>query len=752
MQVVIRGAAHRLSHGDRTCYFCSAGCLEKFRAAPERYLGTAAPPGRSKPPDPGSYTCPMHPQIRQGGAGACPICGMALEAVLVAPSQAADPERAALRRRFMICAALSAPLLAYTMSDMAHPIAGPGRFWAWLQFALATPVVLWGGWPFLRRAVTSIASRHLNMYTLIGLGVTVAYGYSVMALLAPQWFPSTFTSAHGGVGLYFEAAAVIVTLVLLGQWLELRARSQTGEALRRLLDLAPRTARRIDRTGRESDTPLDAIAIGDRLRVRPGERVPVDGLVLEGSSAVDESMVSGEAMPVAKQAGDRVVGATLNDRGSFIMRAERVGAATVLARIVQMVAAAQRSRAPIQGLADRVAGVFVPAVIAAAALAAAIWGLGGPDPRPAHALIVAVSVLIIACPCALGLATPMSITVAMGRGAAMGVLFRNAEAVELLLKVDTLLVDKTGTLTEGRPRVVEVLPAEGFDAARVLGIAAALELASEHPLAGAVVAAARQGTLKFGAAQAFRARPGFGVEAVVDGTACALGNAALMEGRCAIAPAQAAAAAALQSRGRTVLYLAQDGVFSGLIGIADPVKSTSAEAVRALRAAGIRLIMVTGDQRPAAEAVAGSLGIDEVMAGVLPEQKMAFVKSLQAQGRFVAMAGDGVNDAPALAQAQVGIAMGTGTDVAMASAGVTLVKGDLRGIVRARRLSALTMANIRQNLWLAFLYNGIGIPIAAGALYPALGWLLNPMVAAAAMSLSSISVIGNALRLRTARI
>ena len=717
-------------------------------------MDTETAPQATKPPAGAIYTCPMHPQIRQVGLGHCPICGMTLERV--APSSEAEPnsELLDMRRRFWLSAVLTLPLLGYAMLEMVGTVSmgWNSRLLSWGQLLLATPVVLWGGWPFLERGWRSVVTRNLNMFTLIGLGVAVAYLYSLVAVVMPQLFPPTFRDAHGQVGLYFEAAAVIVTLVLLGQWLELRARNQTGHALRSLLNLAPQRARRVDTAGNESDVELAVVAVGDRLRVRPGEKVPVDGVMLEGSSALDESMVTGESIPVEKHAGDRVVGATLNGQGSFVMRAERVGSDTLLARIVHLVAAAQRTRAPIQGLADRVSAWFVPAVIAAALLAAAVWAVWGPEPRLAHALLVAVSVLIIACPCALGLATPMSIMVAMGRGAGIGVLFRNAEAIEQLRKVDTLVVDKTGTLTEGRPKVVRIAPAQGFDEASVLSLAAALEIGSEHPLAGAILAAARERGITVTPAEDFKARTGLGVVGRAGGHAVAFGNAALMETEHAPTAALTSTADDLRADGQTVMFLASDGALAGLIGVADPVKETSAEAVRQLHAEGVRIIMLTGDNRITADAVAKRLGIDEVIAGVLPDQKIETVKKLQAERRFVAMAGDGVNDAPALAQADVGIAMGTGTDVAMESAGVTLVKGDLRGIVRARSLSRRTIGNIQQNLFLAFVYNAIGVPLAAGALYPVFGWLLSPMIAAAAMLLSSVSVIGNALRLRAAKL
>jgi Cu+-exporting ATPase len=753
MQVSIATARHTLQQGDRTFYFCNPKCLEKFRANPSQYLNPPAAQAGARKAD-AVYTCPMHPQIRQLGAGSCPSCGMALEPLAPSTDEQPNPELLDMRRRFWVSALLTAPLLAYAMLQMATTgaMAWDGRAPGWLQLALATPVVLWGGWPFLERAGRSVVTRQLNMFTLIGLGTSVAYLYSLAAVVAPWAFPPAFRDLHGQVSLYFEAAAVIVTLVLLGQWLELRARSQTNHALRSLLDLAPQRARRVDALGVEADVDLAAVAVGDHLRVRPGEKVPVDGVVLDGASAIDESLVTGESVPVEKHKGDRVVGATLNGQGSFVMRADKVGHDTLLARIVRLVAAAQRTRAPIQALADRVSAWFVPAVIACALIAALVWWLWGPEPRLAHALLVGVSVLIVACPCALGLATPMSIMVAMGRGAGIGVLFRNAEAIEELRRVDTLLVDKTGTLTQGRPGVVRIVAASRTDESRVLALAAAVEAGSEHPLASAILTAAKERAIPVAAAKDFKARTGLGVVGRVDGNAVAFGNAALMQAEHVSTESLASTSEALSADGQTVMFLATDGRLAGLIGVADPIKETAADAIRQLHAEGVRIIMLTGDKRSTAEAVASKLGIDEVIAGVLPEQKIETVKRLQAEHKFVAMAGDGVNDAPALTQAQVGIAMGTGTDVAMESAGVTLIKGDLRGIVRARQLSRLTIRNIRQNLFLAFVYNAIGIPIAAGVLYPVFGWLLSPMIAAAAMSLSSVSVIGNALRLRGARL
>jgi Cu+-exporting ATPase len=738
---------HRLVHEGQTYRFCSARCLEKFRTEPKRYLAAAPPrPPVGRPADT-RYTCPMHPEIVRDGPGSCPICGMALEPMV--PSEHEDTsELRDMTRRFWVSAALTAPVFALTMAEMVlgHGLSPSAA--AWIQALLATPVVLWGGWPFFVRGWASLVSRHLNMFTLIALGTGAAWVYSAAAVLVPDAFPNSFRDPGGGVAVYFEAAAVIVSLVLLGQVLELRARGRTGAAIRALLDLAPKTARRIGEDGSERDVPLDAIAVGDRLRVRPGEKIPVDGVVLEGRSAVDESMITGEPVPVAKQAGDRATGATVNGTGTLVIRAERVGSDTLLARIVAMVSEAQRSRAPIQKLADSAAGWFVPAVIGVALIAFAVWAWVGPEPRLAHALINAVAVLIIACPCALGLATPMSIMVAMGKGASAGVLFKDAEAIEVLRTVDTLVVDKTGTLTEGRPKLVALLPAAGFDEAELLRLAASLERGSEHPLASAIVAAAEQRGLVLASPEAFEARTGRGVVGRLDGRTVALGNDALLTELGADAGVLRALAEAMRSEGRTAVFLAVDGAAAGVLAVADPIKESTPEAVRQLHMDGLRLVMLTGDHRATAQAVAVKLGIDEVIADVLPERKAQVVKQLQAGGHVVAMAGDGINDAPALAQAQVGIAMGTGTDVAIESAGVTLVKGDLRAVARARALSRATMRNIRQNLFFAFVYNALGVPIAAGALYPAFGLLLSPMIAAAAMSLSSVSVIGNALRLR----
>ncbi|MBE0605494.1 MAG: copper-translocating P-type ATPase [Deltaproteobacteria bacterium] len=698
------------------------------------------------------WVCPMHPEIVRDVAGNCPICGMALEPKTAAADEEENAELVDMRRRFWISVALTIPLVAVAMGEHlpGHPLARIATMstLGWLQLVLATPVVLWGGWPFFIRGWQSVVHRSLNMFTLIGLGVGVAYLYSLVAKLFPGIFPPSFRLEGGAVAVYFEAAAAIVTLVLLGQVLELKARSRTGAAVKALLGLAPKTARLLRDDGSEEDVPLDQVHLGDRLRVRPGEKVPVDGVVLEGTSAVDESMVSGEAIPVEKNPGDRVVGATVNGTGSFVLKAERVGAETLLARIVRMVSEAQRSRAPIQKLTDQVAGYFVPAVVSAAVVTAIVWGLFGPEPRMAHALVNAVAVLIIACPCALGLATPMSIMVATGRGATAGVLFRNAEAIEILRKVDTLVIDKTGTLTEGRPKLVTVEPAEGWDGKDLLRLAASLERGSEHPLAAAILAGAQERGVEPAATESFESVTGKGVKGSVDGRSVGLGNRNLFESL-GIDPGELAGTAeALRKEGQTVMFVAVDGKAAGLLGVADPVKGTTPEAIRQLHEEGIRIVMLTGDSRTTAEAVAGKLDIDEVIAEVLPDQKAAVVKRLQGEGRIVAMAGDGINDAPALAQAQVGIAMGTGTDVAMESAGVTLVKGDLRGIVRARKLSRATMRNIKQNLVFAFGYNALGIPVAAGVLYPFFGILLSPVIAAAAMSLSSVSVIGNALRLR----
>jgi P-type Cu+ transporter len=751
MDVDPHATPHRHELHGRTYHFCSAGCRAKFAADPERYLGGKPAPAA---PEGAVYTCPMHPEVRQVGPGSCPICGMALEPLDVTAETGPNPELADMTRRFWVGLALALPVFALEMGGhlLSLHASLPRQVSNWLQLLLATPVVLWAGRPFFERGWASLKSRNLNMFTLIALGTGVAWAYSVVATLAPGVFPAGFRGHDGSVAVYFEAAAVITVLVLLGQVLELRARERTSGAIRALLDLAPKTARRVRGDGGDEEVTLDLVQTGDRLRVRPGERVPVDGAVLEGASAVDESMVTGEALPVEKAPGAKVIGGTLNGRGGFVMRAEKVGKETMLARIVQMVAEAQRSRAPIQRLADQVSGWFVPVVIAVAALAFAAWWAFGPSPALAYGLIAAVSVLIIACPCALGLATPMSIMVGVGRGAGLGVLIKNAEALERLEKVDTLVVDKTGTLTEGRPTVTAIVPLDGRGEADLLRLAATLERASEHPLAAAIVKAAEERGIAPGSAAGFRSVTGKGVVGTVDGVEVALGNRALMEELKVDIAEAAARAAELRGEGATVMYVAAGGVPTGLVAVADPVKASTPAALEALRRAGVRIVMLTGDNRTTAEAVAKRLGIDEVEAEVLPEQKSAVVRRLKEQGRVVAMAGDGVNDAPALAAADVGIAMGTGTDVAIESAGVTLVKGDLAAIARARRLSRLTMRNIRQNLFFAFVYNALGVPVAAGVLYPALGLLLSPVIAAAAMALSSVSVIANALRLRAARV
>jgi P-type Cu+ transporter len=703
------------------------------------------------------YTCPMHPQIVRDKPGSCPICGMALEPRTVTSVEEKNPELVNMTRRFWISTALTIPILLVAMSDFSPTmspltrLASP-RIWQWFEFILATPVVVWGGWPFYVRGWRSIVTRNLNMFTLIGLGVGVAYIFSVVGTVLPGIFPAPFRGEGGEVAVYFEAAAAITTLVLLGQVMELRARSQTGAAIKALLGLAPKTARLIRDEGSEVDVPLDQVKPGDRLRVRPGEKIPVDGVILEGASSVDESMISGEPIPVEKTSGDRLTGATVNGTGSLIMRADRVGSETLLAQIVRMVNEAQRSRAPIQKLADVVAGYFVPIVVGVAALTFAIWAVWGPNPRLAHALVNAVAVLIIACPCALGLATPMSIMVATGRGATLGVLFKNAEAIELMRKVDTLVVDKTGTLTEGKPKLVVVEPADGFDADRLLRLAATLERGSEHPLAAAIVNGAEERGAKLGATEAFESLPGRGVRGRVENCAVALGNAKLLEELGVDPGSLAGKAETMRSDGQTVMFVVFENNIAGLLAVADPIKETTSEAIRQLQADGIRIVMLTGDSHTTAQAVARKLQIEDLIAEVLPQDKASIVKRLQGEGHFVAMAGDGINDAPALAQAHVGIAMGTGADVAMESAGVTLVKGDLRGIVRARSLSRATMRNIKQNLFFAFVYNSLGVPIAAGILYPFFGLLLSPMIAAAAMSFSSVSVITNALRLRKIRL
>ncbi len=701
------------------------------------------------------WTCPMHPEIVSDHPGNCPICGMALEPRTITASDD-NPELQYMARRFWVAVALVVPLLLLTMGNMlpGRPLSHllSPRSQVLVEMLLATPICLWAAWPFYVRAVQSVRHWNLNMYTLIGLGVSVAYGYSVVATIVPQVFPAAFRDASGGVAVYFEAAGTIVALILLGQVLELRARTETSSAIRKLLGLQAKTARRLREDGSEEDVGLESVVAGDRLRVRPGEKVPVDGVVLEGASSVDESMVSGEPVPVEKHAGSPLVGATINGRGALVMRAGKVGSETLLARIVEMVAAAQRTRAPIQRVADVVAGWFVPTVIVIAILTFIAWSVFGPEPRMAHALVNAVAVVIIACPCALGLATPLSIMVATGKAASMGVLFKNAEAIETLRKVDTLVVDKTGTLTEGKPQLVSVVAVAGTDEVRLLQFAGSLEMGSEHPLASAIIAGAETRGVKLGGASGFESVTGKGVRGTVDGVAVALGNIALMHDLGVELGSLEATAEPLRVQGQTVMFVAADGVAAGLIGVADPIKANTAEAIAALHRDGVRIVMLTGDSRTTADAVAAKLGIDEVFAEVLPEQKVDVVKRLQAEGRFVAMAGDGINDAPALALAQVGIAMGTGTDVAMASAAVTLVKGDLRGIVRARELSRRTMRNIKQNLFFAFIYNSAGVPIAAGVLYPFFGLLLSPVIAAAAMSVSSISVVVNALRLRRAMV
>lgn len=755
MNVDPTATPHRFEANGVTTYFCSAHCREKFAADPATYTEptTVKPPASA----PGIiYTCPMHPQIRQQGPGNCPICGMALEPETATVETGPSPELVDFTRRFWIGTALSIPLVLYEMGAHIpglgmHGLVAPATA-VWLQLALATPVVLWAGWPLLVRGGQSFVRRHLNMFSLISLGTLTAYLFSVVATVVPGIFPSGFRNAEGVVAVYYEAAAVITVLVLLGQVLELRARERTGGAIRALLNLAPKTARRIRADGNDEEVSLADVHVGDRLRVRPGDGVPVDGEVLEGRSAVDESMVTGESMPVEKGAGDKLIGGTVNATGALIMRADKVGADTMLSRIVQMVAEAQRSRAPIQRLADEVAGWFVPAVVTIAVVAFAIWAIWGPEPALAYGLIVAVSVLIIACPCALGLATPMSIMVGVGKGATEGVLIKNAEALERFEKVDTIVVDKTGTLTEGKPAVTAIVAAPGVDDETVLALAAALERSSEHPLAAAIVTAAAARGIAIEEAADFQSLTGKGVTGTVSGRVVALGNAKLMEDLGIDLGNLQARADELRREGATALFAAVDGKAAGVIAIADPVKASTPAALEALRAEGIRIVMLTGDNRTTALAVAKKLGIDEIEAEVLPEDKHQVVRRLRAQGRVVAMAGDGVNDAPALAEADIGIAMGTGTEVAIQSAGVTLVKGDLAGIARARALSRATMRNIRQNLFFAFAYNAAGIPIAAGVLFPFFGVLLSPIVAAAAMALSSVSVVGNALRLRQVRL
>ncbi|WP_137929239.1 heavy metal translocating P-type ATPase [Mesorhizobium comanense] len=747
-------AKHFVRHEGQGFYFCSAGCKAKFEAAPQNYLGDR--PAPAPMPKGTQYTCPMHPEVIRDKPGSCPICGMALEPMGV-PSgdEGPNPELVDFTRRFWVSAVLSVPLLIIAMAPMVGlslETLISDRAKTWLELALASPVVLWAALPFFHRGWSSILNRSPNMWTLISLGVGAAYLYSIVATLFPDIFPHQFRVHGGGVPVYFEAAAVIVALVFLGQVLELRAREKTGSAIRALLDLAPKTARRIAQDGSEGDVPLDSVNTGDRLRVRPGEAVPVDGVVLEGRSSVDESMITGEPLPVEKAQGDALTGGTLNKNGSLVMRAERVGAETTLSRIVELVAKAQRSRAPIQGLADRVSFYFVPAVVLVAIVAFFAWAVFGPEPSLIFAIVSAVSVLIIACPCALGLATPMSIMTATGRGAHAGVLIKEAAALERFASVDTLIIDKTGTLTEGRPKLTDVVAAAGVSEDELLALAASLEKGSEHPLAEAIVEGAAQRGIAVADAVDFEAVTGKGVSGTVSGRAAALGNAAMMHDLGVDVSPILASAQALQGDGKTAMFVAVGGRLAGILAVADPVKATTAEAIKALHEGGLRIIMATGDNERTARAIAGKLGIDEVRAGLLPEQKAALVDELRGKGAGVAMAGDGVNDAPALAGADVGIAMGTGADVAVESAGITLVKGDLNGIVRARTLARATIRNIRQNLFFAFLYNVLGVPVAAGVLYPLTGTLLSPMLAAAAMSLSSVSVIANALRLRTLKL
>ena len=743
---------HRFDHQGHAFHFCSAGCRTKFSADPVKYLEKREPPPEM--PAGTIYTCPMHPEIRQEGPGPCPICGMALEPDVISLDDAPNPELADMTKRFWIGAVLAAPVVVLEMGG--HLVGGHGLvdpvLSNWIQFVLATPAVLWAGWPFFVRGWQSVRTRNLNMFTLIAMGTSVAYGYSVIATLAPQAFPPAFRGHGGAVPVYFEAASVITILVLLGQLLELRAREATSGAIKALLQLAPKTARRLDADGNDHEVEIAALAVGDRLRVRPGEKVPVDGVLLEGRSSLDESLVTGESMPVTKDEGARVIAGTLNQTGSFVMRADKVGRETLLSQIVQMVADAQRSRAPIQRLADQVAGWFVPTVIAAAIAAFVAWYAFGPEPRFAFGLVAAVSVLIIACPCALGLATPMSIMVGVGRGAQAGVLIKSAEALERMEKVDTLVVDKTGTLTEGKPKVTSIVTADGIDETGALRLAASVERASEHPLAEAIVRHAAERNVKLAEVKNFDAPTGKGARGDIDGKAVVLGNATYLASLGIITDTLGVESKRLRSEGATVITMAVDGKPVALFAIADPVKASTPDALKALAADGIKVIMLTGDNRTTATAVARKIGITEVEAEVLPEQKSAVVARLRASGKVVAMAGDGVNDAPALAAADVGIAMGTGTDVAMESAGITLLQGDLGGIARARKLSAAVMRNIRQNLFFAFIYNAAGIPIAAGILYPVFGILLSPIIAAAAMSLSSVSVVGNALRLRATKL
>jgi len=755
MRVARRDAAGSEVHLGEQYFFCSGHCLAKFRSNPTAYIGTPAGPV-AVPAQPGTiYTCPMHPEVRQVGPGTCPKCGMALEPVVASAEGQPNPELIDMTRRFWIGLALAVPVLALAMLE--H-VPGVHLEWleagvaGWIQFLLSAPVVLWAGWPFFVRGWHSLFTRSLNMYTLIALGVGVAFLYSAVVLLVPGVFPPAFRDAAGRVGLYFEAAAVITVLVLLGEVLQLRARENTSSAIRALLELAPNTAVRVREDGSDEEVSLDQVHVGDRLRVRPGDKVPVDGDVLEGHSSVDESLVTGEPVPVEKHAGEKVTGGTINGTGSFVMRAERVGADTLLSQIVHMVAEAQRTRAPIQNLADLVSSWFVPSVVGIAVVAFVVWSVYGPPPAMVFALVSAVSVLIIACPCALGLATPMSIMVGTGRGAQAGVLIRNAEALERMERIDTLVVDKTGTLTEGKPRLTTVVAADGVTEESVLEMAASLERGSEHPLAAAILEGAKERGVRLLPVADFNAVTGQGVEGTLEGRRIALGNLRFAESIAPVPPALASKADALRRSGETVVFLVDGARVAGIIGVADPIKASTPEALRALADEGIRVVMLTGDNQVTAQAVAARLGISEVRADVLAQEKGRVVKALRAEGRAVAMAGDGVNDAPALAEAEVGIAMGTGADVAIQSAGITLVKGDLRGIVRARRLSRATMRNIRENLFLAFIYNALGVPIAAGVLFPWTGLLLNPMIAAAAMSLSSLSVVTNALRLRSAEI
>ena len=753
MSVVISTAKHMADYQQQTYYFCGAGCKTKFQASPTKYLDVTTKV--AEPVVAGAiYTCPMHPQIQQIGPGTCPICGMALEPQTITADSGPNHELIDMTWRFRIGLALTIPVF---ILEMGGHVTGLTMLLGqqlsnWIQLILATPVVLWAGWPFFVRGWQSLQTRNLNMFTLIAMGTGVSWIYSVIATVVPTLFPVTFRQMDGAVAVYFEAAAVITVLVLLGQVLELRARDQTSSAIKALLNLAPKTARRLSANGNEKEVSLDLISIGDLLRVRPGEKVPVDGEITEGRSSLDESMVTGESMPVSKEVGAKVIGGTLNASGSFVMRAEKIGSETMLARIVQMVANAQRSRAPIQRMADRVSGFFVPAVIAAAILAFAAWSIWGPEPRYTYGLVAAVAVLIIACPCALGLATPMSIMVGVGRGAQAGVLIRDAEALERMEKVDTIVIDKTGTLTEGRPSVTAIVAAEGQDENELLRLTASVEQASEHPLAAAIVKAAKVRKLELAKVMGFDAPSGKGAIGMVERKRMAIGNAKFMAELNIAVDSFAAKSDVLRGDGATTVFVAINGKLAGIIGIADAIKATTPQALAALRDAGIRIVMLTGDNRITADAIAKRLGITEVEADVLPDKKADVVAKLKAQGRVVAMAGDGVNDAPALAAADVGIAMGTGTDVAMESAGITLLRGDLMGIVRARNLSKAVMGNIRQNLFFAFIYNAAGVPIAAGVLYPVFGILLSPMIAAAAMALSSVSVIGNALRLRNASV